>query len=68
MSRLVAKAVVVTEYGLLMSSGGFLTFNTSPEVEKIYPTDQKIANEIRTGGHVYRRRIAVVEDWEEVDA
>lgn len=51
----------VTEYGLLLSSGGYQIRNTAPEIEKW------IRNETRRG-HVYRRRVIVVEDWEEVDA
>jgi hypothetical protein len=56
----------VTEYGLLMSGGGFHVRNTDPEIEQIYPVAQWIANEIRTRGRVYRRRVIVVEEWTEI--
>lgn len=57
---------VTTEYGLLMSSGGFLIRNTDPMVEQIYPTPEWARNETFTGGHVYRRRIVIQEEWEEI--
>jgi hypothetical protein len=56
----------VTEYGLRMSDGGFQVRSASPEVEKIYPTADWVAGQMRTGGHVYRRRVIVVGDWEEI--
>lgn len=57
---------VVAEYGQLLSSGGYQTWNTEPYIERIYPLAEKIANE-RRRGKVFRRRIIVVKDWEEVD-
>ena len=63
---LLAESVAVTEYGQLMSGGGFQTFNDSPEIEEIYPLAKRIEAGMRFGGHVYRRRIVVVEDWEEI--
>jgi hypothetical protein len=56
----------VTEYGLLMSGGGFHVRNPSPEVERIYPVQEWAAAEIRSGGHVYRRKVIVTVEWEEV--
>ena len=56
----------ITEYGLLMSGGGFRLRRDNPEVERIYPTVEWAAAEIRLGGHVYRRRVVVVEDWVEL--
>ena len=56
----------VTEYGVLYSSGGYLLQNPSPEIEKIYPMAARVADQIRNGGHVYQRRVIVVEDWHEV--
>lgn len=56
----------VTEYATLMSGGGFHVRNGDPEIEEIYPLAQWIPNERRFGGRVYRRRVVVVEDWEEV--
>jgi hypothetical protein len=53
------------EYGLLMSGGGFHVRSESPAVERIYPAQDWMKAEVRSGGHVYRRRIVVAEDWEE---
>jgi len=58
----------VAEYGLLMSGGGVHIRCDDPEVERIYPTRQWAGNEIRTGGHVYRRRIILIEDRVELAA
>ena len=49
-----------------MSGGGFQVRNTAPHVQAIYPTAQWAMDEIRSGGHVYRRRVIVVQDWEEL--
>lgn len=54
------------EYGQLYSGGGFLTFNESLEVEAIYPLSDRLRAGMRHGGHVYRRRITVISDWEEI--
>jgi hypothetical protein len=56
----------VTEYGLLMSGGGFHVRNNDDYIERIYPLKEWEANQIRSGAHVYRRRIKVIEDWQEV--
>lgn len=56
------------EYGLLMSGGGFQTRCDDPEIEKIYPTAKWAAHQIKSGGHVYRRRIVILQDWEEISA
>ena len=56
----------VTEHGLLMSGGGMQVRNDAPEIEKIYPLEEWIVHNQRFGGKVYRRRVIVVEDWEEV--
>jgi hypothetical protein len=56
----------VTEHAHLMSGGGFHVWNTEPYIEKVYPLAQKIEHGQRFGGHVYRRRVIVVEDWTEV--
>jgi hypothetical protein len=57
----------LTEYGILMRGGGFHVRNASPEVEAIYPLAQWIPGNRLHGGHVYRRRIVVIEDWAEID-
>lgn len=54
------------EYGQLYSSGGFLTFNDSPEIEAIWPMADRIKAGRMHGGHVYRRTIVVISEWEEV--
>ena len=56
----------VTEYGLLMSGGGFHVRNGSPEVERVWPVQDWAAAEIRNGAHVYRRKVIVTVEWEEV--
>jgi antitoxin (DNA-binding transcriptional repressor) of toxin-antitoxin stability system len=53
---------VVTEYGRLHKSGDVLTWETEPPP----PAANLIANPLRQGGRVYRRRVIVVEDWTEV--
>jgi hypothetical protein len=61
------RRVIVDEYGELLSSGGYQTWNTEPYIERIYPLAEKIRAH-RRRGKVYRRRIIVIEDWTEVDA
>jgi hypothetical protein len=56
----------VTEHGQLYSSGGYLTRNPHPEIERIYPLAQWIPHQQRFGGKVWQRRIVVLEDWAEV--
>ena len=58
--------VPVTEYAELMSGGGMHVRNDDPEVERIYPLAEWLPAARRFGGHVYRRRIVILEDWEEV--
>lgn len=38
-----------------------------PEIERIYPLAEWIVH-TQLGGKVYRRRVIVVDDWEEVPA
>ena len=54
------------EYGILMSGGGYQIRWDDPECERIYPTAEWIAAQKRNGGHVFRRRVIVVEDWAEL--
>ena len=54
------------EYGQLYSGGGFLTFNDKMEVEERWPMADRIKAGMRHGGHVYRRAIIVLSDWEEM--
>ena len=58
---------VVSEYGEQLSGGGYMTWNTEPYIERIYPLAEKIEAH-RRHGKVYRRRIIVIEDGEEIDA
>jgi hypothetical protein len=56
----------VTEHAVEMSGGGMHVRWDDPEMERIYPLAQWIPAQQRHGGHVWRRRIIVVEDWSEV--
>jgi hypothetical protein len=56
----------VTEYGIAYSCGGYLTIKDSPELEAVWPLADRISAQLRTGGHVYRRRLILVDDWEEI--
>ncbi len=49
-----------------MSGGGFRVRNSEPYMEEVYPLAKWIDAQKRHGGHVYRRRVIVVDDWEEV--
>lgn len=57
---------IKTEYAIQMHGGGYQTRWDSPKAEEIYPLAQWISGERSNGHRVYRRRIAVVEDWVEV--
>lgn len=56
----------LTEYGQLMTDGGFHTRNPHPEIERVYPVVDWIKHGTRFGGRVFRRRVIVVEGWTEV--
>lgn len=56
----------VTEYGQLMSGGGYSIRWDDPEMEEIYPVAKWIEHNRRHGGRVFRRKIIIVEDWIEV--
>jgi len=56
----------VTEYAIQMSSGAMQVRNGEPYVERVYPLADWIAHGQENGGKVYRRRVIVVDDWEEV--
>lgn len=56
----------ITEYALRMSGGAMQVRNPHPEIERVYPVAEWIAGETRFGHHIYRRRVIVVSDWEEV--
>jgi hypothetical protein len=67
-SRAAAEVVtgITTEYGQQFKGGGYDLWNTAPYVERVYPVAERIKDERRNGGKVYRRRVIVVEDWTEV--
>lgn len=59
---------VTTEYGHLMSGGGVHVWPLTPLVLKVYLLAERIEHANMHGGKALRRRVIVVEDWEEVDA
>lgn len=61
-------AGVATEYGTQRKSGDRVVWDSAPYTEKVYPLAQRIEDARRDGGKVYRRRIIVVDPWDEVDA
>ena len=64
----IQRVLEITEHGQLVSGGGggWKIFSDSPEIEAIFPMAGRIEAGKRFGGHVYRRRIVVLDDWEEV--
>ncbi len=56
----------VTEHALAMSGGGYNVRCDAPEVEAVYPVGDWVADEIRNGAHVFRRKVIVVDGWEEL--
>ncbi len=56
----------ITEHATEMSGGGMHVRWSDPMAEKIYPLDEWIPAQQQHGGKVYRRRIIVVEDWQQV--
>lgn len=56
----------VVEYGGLMSGGGVNVWPDDPELLDIYPLAKRIEHGKRHGGHVMRRRVIVIDDWEEL--
>lgn len=56
----------IEEYGQLMAGGGVHTWPCDPETLDIYPLAKRIEHGKRHGGRVLRRRVIVVDDWEEI--
>jgi hypothetical protein len=56
----------VEEYGQLMSAGSVQLWDLDLELLEIYPLAKRIEHGKRHGGRVLRRRVIVVDDWEEV--
>jgi hypothetical protein len=54
---------IATEHARVTASGGLLWYNTSPEVEAIFPLADRIEAARQFGGRVMRRQVIVVEDW-----
>jgi hypothetical protein len=61
-----APAEHVTEHAVRMSSGAMTVRYDHPDIDRIFPLAEWIRTEQRFGGRVWRRRIIVVDDWEEV--
>lgn len=58
--------LTMVEHATGMSDGSMNVRPDDPDIERIYPLAVWIEHRQRDGGRVYRRRIIVVEDWEEV--
>lgn len=56
----------ITEHATAFKSGDMKIRCDDPEVEEVYPLARWIVHQQRYGGRVYRRRVIVVDDWEEV--
>lgn len=56
----------IVEYANEYTGKSMLIAFRDEETESIYPLENWIRNQQRFGGKVYRRKIIVVEDWEEV--
>lgn len=60
------RPVLVDEYGHLMSGGGVHVWPDDPEILDVYPLEKRIEHGKRHGGRVLRRRIIIVDEWEEI--
>jgi hypothetical protein len=58
--------VPLTEHALLMAGGGMHVRKPHPVLDEMYPLADWIKQEQGNGARVYRRRVLVVEDWQEV--
>ncbi len=56
----------VVEHAQMYADGGMLVRVNNPRVERIYPLAEWIPDKQKHGGRIFRRTIAVVEDWTEV--
>lgn len=57
---------IVEEHGQLMSGGGVSVWPLDAETLDIYPLAKRIEHGKRHGGTVLRRRIIVLDEWEEI--
>lgn len=64
--ELASPGACVTEHAREMTGSHWLLRRDEPLTEKVYPLAAWIAQGQENGGKVYRRRIIVVADWEEV--
>ena len=55
-----------TEYAQLDGNGVFLVWDVDPDGEERFPLTERIKAARSFGGLIFRRRVIVVEDWEEV--
>jgi hypothetical protein len=55
-----------TEYAQLDGNGVFLVWDSGPEAEGRFPLAERIRLARSYGGLIFRRRVIVVEHWEEV--
>jgi hypothetical protein len=60
------KSTTVVEHAVRMAGGGYHIRSDGQDIERIYPTEEWIEHQIRSGAMVYKRRVIVVEDWTEV--
>lgn len=57
---------VSTEYAQLDGNGVFLVWDSSPDAESGFPLAERIRLARSYGGLIFRRRVIVAEDWEQV--
>lgn len=55
------------EAGVGSAGGSTLVWPTHVPALAPFYGDDAIAHHLRQGGHVYRRRVIIVEDWEPVE-
>ena len=55
-----------TEYAQLDGNGVFLVWDSGPNAETRFPLAERIRIARSYGGLIFRRRVIVVENWEEV--
>lgn len=60
------QTVMTEEHGHLMSGGEVHVWSDDPDVQRIYPLAKRIEHGKQHGGTVLRRRIIVLDEWEEI--
>lgn len=66
LDRARATGTVITEYAQLDRNGVFLLWDADPAAGNRFPLARRIKLARSYGGLVFRRRVAVIEDWEEI--